>query len=251
MTEMQAIADEAEMFVQRARAVTLDTLLDEAPDVQHEFDQLKIRMEAVKGFWIGMNGWEKMSKPELVELATERNCVFKAAESKSGLLALVVQAHWSELDASKAYERARNEADRIRQWAKRLSEVPELLQELVDEAERFYTERWIKSQSQGIHEAANGVRMHVLTLLEWEWAASRAKRALNEWREGRTSLANLVLRLAHEVEMAIMGIIPTNVSASGVGVEHMAHVGGAKLLTRTYHRAVSEESRKFLSTVYH
>lgn len=247
MSESRLVID-ADAFVRRVKLVTLDTVLDEQEAISVAFEQLSLQAEASRGWLIRMNGWADKSKPELLDLARERGRAVRASDSKTNLLAEVVESYWMELDAAAAFRRAQDANDDLRRWARRLRELPERLQDLIRGAEQFFEREWAPKQDT-LYNASSAVRWNALKLMELEWVATEAQQALKELEQGRTH-AEVVHMLAKAVQMAIMGVLGANLHPTGTGLEHMAHVEGARLLTKAFYGALPEEMRPFLATIY-
>lgn len=241
---------DAEKFGMHAQLVTLDNLLEKAPEFDAWHKRLSESYEEELAFWSTghVAKYDKFPKQSLLATVKQAGGEGKSTTSKADLVSEMIRIEWQKTETFQAYGKVRKANSRLQDWADNLRSLPERLQNVLDEANAFHR-TWIANSSEGLYRAAMEVRSHGVLLQEALWASQEAHRGLKKIAAG-TPLADVVHELFNAIQVAVMGIIPSNLSSSGMGLEHIGALGGAKRLTTVLRGIPPRQAEPFISTVY-
>ncbi|MFH9606921.1 hypothetical protein [Streptomyces sp. NPDC017448] len=230
--------------------MTLESLLSEAPRLQDRFRDLAVCYDRELSYFTDEKNRKFSSySKQVVQDALERKGVpFKSSTSKADLITCLIQAEWEATETFSAFVSARKAHSRLQEWAGALRSLPNRLQKVVDAADALHAQ-FAADCNKGLYDAAQAVRHYGVLLQEALWASQEARSGLRKIEAG-TPLAEVVFSLYGSIEIAVMGLIPQNCSASGQGLQHVGTLGGARRLSNELRGITPREMERFFPTHY-
>lgn len=242
----------SDRLLQGCRAVTLDSLIEDFPGLESDFNTLVEKTGDAYLDWKSLepqafNG--TLGKQELFERARragEKTVVQHM--KKDEILEAYLRHEWKKTDVWVLFDQASEEFGDIRRWRSRLVALPETLENIIVECNKFHDE-FREEVNGGLVAGTNKVRADGLKYLEVAWAFQQAHEGLRLLKNEKTK-AEVVDALFGQIQMAVVSLIPQNLSPTGIGLDHMAPLGGAKILTSALKGLIPQEALPFVATAH-